>query len=124
MRRKCGVDEQRDAPLLAQGFVEANNCAFAQNRHVPGLLAQLLEEAIEVRILEFLCRDIAGITEPAGRQSQPLEVAIVKRSDDAAVGGSDVGDGALDILELDVFPEVFLGQPWTPEEVEHGPGEM
>ena len=64
VRRQRGIHEQRDAPFLAQRFVEPNDRAFALDHGVPGLLAQFIEEFVEQRVLELLRRDRTRVTDP------------------------------------------------------------
>src|SRR4051812_18578173 len=82
-----------------------------------GLFTKFLKYWIERRVLELLRDNGARKSQVTTSQTQPLEIpVVVTRHDERFVR---TGIGFFEILQLDIFPEIRVGQARAPQKVDH-----
>src|SRR6516225_1170114 len=99
------IHQQRCPSLSPQNSVKLHDPALPRNQFVARLLAQIFENRIEQRVFEFLRNDCAAEIEKTARQTQPLEIAVMKTSDhDAPL--RPVTLRLFEILQFDVVAKI------------------
>ena len=115
--RKIGQDGDMLATL--QRFVHANDSALARSELVTGMRAQLREDRIEQRILEFLSQRHSAKSAQAQDQRAPFEISVVEGGKDDPAPRTNVGENFIETDNFHPFAEVRLRHAGGPKQIEH-----
>src|SRR5436190_19651733 len=84
-----------------------------------GLLPQTIKNRIEPRILELLGDDRRAQPDVAGRETEPLEVAVMTSRDNAWPSRTDRARELLVTIEIDELEKIVRCDARVPEEIDH-----
>src|SRR6476659_874770 len=88
------------------------------------LLAELVENRIETRILEFMGNDRSTQPGITSGQTKPFKVAVVAGGNNARPSRTHRARKFIPANKIDQPPVILRGHARTPKQIDHGAGKL